>query len=295
MRKRGHTYAQTNSALPSRVGSLTVTTMVRSTLFNIFFYVTTALYAVVGVLFSLVPGRALLMGSLRRYTKLIRWGLRVIAGVSVEVRGHENVPMEGPVIIAAKHQSYGDGIIMFHQFDDLSFVTGDHLEKFWLIKVILAKMNAVVVETCGGADARARMAETSKVVREQGRRILIYPEGHLSQVGTHHPYKKGVWHLQEDFGCPVVPVATNLGQRWNQTEARKYPGEAVVEFLPPIPAGLGKEAFMERLQSTIESRSIELLDYDDPGALNPNDVGKLKLNKAAQVRANRGAQTEVSS
>ncbi|WP_298914607.1 1-acyl-sn-glycerol-3-phosphate acyltransferase [uncultured Algimonas sp.] len=261
--------------------------MIRSTLFNLFFYAATALYAVIGVVFSLVPGRALLMTSLRRYTQLVRWGLRTIAGVTVEVTGHERVPDDGPVIIAAKHQSYGDGIVMFHQFDDLSFVTGDHLEKFWLIKVILAKMNAVVVESCGGAGTWARMAETSRIVREQGRRILIYPEGHLSRVGTHHPYKKGVWHLQQDFDCPVVPVATNLGQRWNQRDWIKHPGPAKVEFLDPIPPGLGKEAFMTRLQDRIETRSLELLDHAVPGALDPDDIGKLALNKTAQARAAR--------
>ena len=262
----------------------------RSTVFNLFFYAATALYAVVGVVFSLVPGRALLMGSLRRYTKVIRWGLRVIAGVNVTVTGHDRVPPDGPVIIAAKHQSYGDGIIMFHQFDDLSFVTGDHLEKFWLIKVILAKMNAVVVESCGGRKMRERMAETAQVVREQGRRILIYPEGHLSDVGTYHPYKSGVWHFQQDFDCPVVPVATNLGQRWNQTDWVKHPGEAVVEFLEPIPPGLPKDVFMERLETAIETRSRELLDLDDPGALDPANIGMMKLNKTAQARADRKAR-----
>jgi len=263
--------------------------MVRSTLFNLFFYGVTAIYALIGVVLSLVPGRTLLMGSLRRYTKLIRWGMRVIAGITVEVTGHDRVPGSGPVIIAAKHQSYGDGIIMFHQFDDLSFVTGDHLEKFWLIKVILAKMNAIVVESCGGEASRARMAKIGKTVREQGRRILIYPEGHLSQVGTHHPYKKGVWHMQQDFGCPVVPVATNLGQRWHMTDWIKYKGAAKLEFLDPIPPGLGKDEFMAILKDRIETRSAELLDLDDLGALNPADIGKIKLNKVAQAREDRKA------
>lgn len=268
--------------------------MFRSTLFNLFFYGATALYALIGVIVSLVPGRALLMASLRHYTKFIRWGMRVIAGIRVEVTGHERVPADGPVIIAAKHQSYGDGIIMFHQFDDLSFVTGDHLEKFWLIKVILAKMNAVVVESCGGAATRARMAETSRIVREQGRRILIYPEGHLSRAGTYHPYKKGVWHLQQDFDCPVVPVATNLGQRWNQTDWIKYAGQAKVEFLDPIPPGLDKDSFMDLLETQIETRSRDLLDLNDLGALVPEDIGKIELNKVAQARTDRQhARTET--
>lgn len=255
----------------------------RSTLFNLFFYVTTALYAVVCVVLSLLPGRGAMMASLRRYTRLQVWGMRVIAGIKTRVTGHEHIPDDGPVIIAAKHQSYGDGLVMFSQFKDLSFVTGDHLEKFWLLKVILAKMNAVVIDSCGGVDARERMAQTSQTVREQGRRILIYPEGHLSEIGTHHEYRKGVWHLYQDFGCPVVPVATNLGQRWNQTDWQKYQGDAVLEFLPPIAPGMDKEPFMALLEEMIETRSRELLDMDNLGALKPENIGKLKRNSVAEA------------
>lgn len=255
----------------------------RSTLFNLFFFTTTFLYAVICVVLSLLPGRAAMMAGLRRYTRLQVWGMRVIAGINAKVSGHENVPHDGAVILAAKHQSYGDGLVMFGEFDDLSFVTGDHLEKFWLLKVILAKMNAVVVDSCGGEDARARMAETSKTVREQGRRILIYPEGHLSEIGTQHEYRKGVWHLYQDFGCPVVPIATNLGQRWNQSDWQKFPGDAALEFLPPIPPGMDKEPFMALLEKTIETRSRELLDMENLGALKPDNIGKLKRNSVAEA------------
>jgi len=74
----------------------------RSLLFNIFFYGLTLLYAVVCVIFSLFPGRYLLMGSLRRYTRVMVWGMRVIAGIKVDVRGHENIPKDGAVILAAQ-------------------------------------------------------------------------------------------------------------------------------------------------------------------------------------------------
>lgn len=256
----------------------------RSILFNIFFYVGTFFYAIVSVILSLVPGRTMMMGSLRRYTKVMTWAMRAIAGINVQVTGHENVPEEGAVIIAAKHQSYGDGIVMFSQFKDLSFVTGDHLEKFLFVKRILAKMNAVVIDSCGGLDSRRKMKETSAIVREQGRRILIYPEGHLSKIGTHHTYRKGVYHLYKDFNCPVVPVATNLGQRWNQMDWQKHSGSATLEFLEPIMPGLEKEEFMERLQNQIERRSLALLDLNNPGALDPADIGKLEENDVARAK-----------
>lgn len=234
-----------------------------------------------------------MMASLRRYTRVMVWGMRAIAGIHVTVSGHENVPTEGPVIIAAKHQSYGDGLVMFSQFFDLSFVTGDHLEKFLFLKRILAKMNAVVIDNCGGVDARERMAQTSQVVREQGRRILIYPEGHLSKVGTQHRYRKGVYHLYADFNCPVVPVATNLGQRWNQNDFTKYPGAASLEFLEPIMPGLGKDEFMDLLESRIETRSRELLDLENLGALDPRNIGRVEENDVAREKRLKREAEEI--
>ena len=263
----------------------------RSFFFNMFFLLTTILYAFVAVILSLLPGRKIMMGSLRRYTRVMVWGMRNIAGITVSVTGRENVPTDGPVIFAAKHQSYGDGIVLFSQFNDMSFVTGDHLEKFLFLKRILAKMNAVVIDSCGGMDQRRKMAETSKIVREQGRRLLIYPEGHLSQIGTHHRYRKGVYHLYRDFECPVVPVATNLGQRWNQNDLKKFPGPATLEFLEPIKPGMNKDEFMALLQDRIESRSIQLLDLEDLGALNPDDIGQLSENESARnARLSREAE-----
>jgi len=267
----------------------------RSILFNIFFYAITILYAVVCVIFSLFPGRYLLMGSLRRYTRVMVWGMRVIAGIKVEVRGHENIPKDGAVILAAKHQSYGDGFVIFSQFFDLSFVAGDHLEKFWLIKVILSKMNAVIIDSCGGSDAREKMADTSKTVREQGRRILIFPEGHLSEVGTQHRYRKGIWHLYNDFDCPVVPVANTIGQRWNQVDFKKYPGKAHVEFMEPIAPGMEKDAFMELLEKRIEARSIELLDREDLGALKLENIGVLTENEAARTKREAREAAEAAA
>ena len=256
----------------------------RSLLFNLYSYSMTFIYVVSCLLFSFIPGRGALMAALRRYTKVMVWGMRHIAGMEIDVRGKDNIPESGAVLIAAKHQSYGDGFVIFSEFKDLSFVTGNHLEKVWGIKRILQKMNAVVIDSCGGVDNRKKMEREAARIKREGRRLLIFPEGHLSKIGTHHKYRKGIWHLQQDFQCPVVPVANTLGQRWNQTDWKKYPGPATIEFLEPIPYGLEKDAFMKILQDRIETRSIELLDLDNLGALDPDDIGQLQENSTAREK-----------
>jgi 1-acyl-sn-glycerol-3-phosphate acyltransferase len=254
------------------------------------FFLITLIFAVVGAVLSLLPGRKIFMRWMQMYTRALVAAFEEFCGVDVTVRGYRHLDVidnewGGACIIASKHQSYGDGPVMFSSVKDISFIADNHIEKFWVIRRILSKIGAVMVDNCGGPEQRERMMEISQRVKDQGRKILIYPEGHLSKVGTHHRYRKGIFHLYQDFGVPVVPVATNLGQRWNQNRWLKYPGKAVVEFLPPILPGIeDKEAFMAHLQEVIETRSIELLDLERPGALDPDDIGKLAENSVAREK-----------
>ena len=81
-----------------------------------------------------------------------------------------------------------------------------------------------------------------------------------------------------------MPLASNLGQRWNQNDWVKHPGPANLEFLPPIMPGLDKDEFMARLETDIETRSIALLDLENLGALNPEDIGKTEENESARTK-----------
>ena len=99
----------------------------RSALFNAYYWVLSIFYGLSAALSALLPGRKPIAFALRLYSQRMIWALRVLAGVKVELKGQENLP-QGAFIIAAKHHSWGDGFVMFANVDNLSFVTGDHLE-----------------------------------------------------------------------------------------------------------------------------------------------------------------------
>ena len=243
--------------------------LLRSLAFQGAYYAVSAFFAVTAMPLLLLPSRGPLVAWIRAYARSMVAVMRGIGGISVRVTGHAHMP-KGPVIIAAKHQSWGDGFVMLAEVKNLAFVTGDHLLNYPLLGPILRKLGAIVVNSCGGTAARGRlMAEEMDKARKDGRNILIYPEGHLSPVGTQHKYRKGVYHLYEKYGVPVVPVATDLGLRWPQQDIRLHPGPCTVEFLPPIEPGLDKETFMARLEQDIETRSRALLDAQDAAGTLP--------------------------
>lgn len=247
--------------------------------FQIAYWVTSIITGIIALPLLIWPSRKPLMKWIKIYSSIMIFWMEKIHGIKLEVRGRDHVP-DGACIIASKHQSWGDGFCMFSQFDDLAFVTGDHLEKLPLVGTILRKMEAIVVAQCGGAESRAKLMDTEmEKAREQKRRILIYPEGRLVKVGYHGPYKKGVFHMYEAYGCPVVPVATNLGLCWPSDAWDLSPGNAVVEFLKPIPPGLDKDSFMALLQDRIETASLALLPESfevpkDREWIHPEDIAR---------------------
>jgi 1-acyl-sn-glycerol-3-phosphate acyltransferase len=58
---------------------------------------------------------------------------------------------------------------------------------------------------------------------------------------------------------PCVPVATNVGVFWQRKGMWRKPGLAVVEFLPAIPPGMERNAFLKQLEEVVETRSDALM------------------------------------
>lgn len=246
--------------------------MIRGLLFTGVYYVLSVVYVLASLPFLILPGRGPVTLIIRSYTRAINVALHLIGGIKKEVRGRENLP-EGAFILAPKHASWGDGFMIYPEVKNLAFVTGDHLERFPLVGGILRKLGAIVIDTCGGGDSKAASLRNGMArAAEDGRRVLIYPEGHLAPVGFHFRYKPGVWHMQKAMNAPIVPVATNLNCFWQQEETLKKPGTAVIEFLAPIPAGLSKEETLARLTHAIESRSAELIAEATGTAVQPTQL-----------------------
>ena len=93
---------------------------------------------------------------------------------------------------------------------------------------------------------------------EQGRQILIFPEGTRSKPGQKGHYQSGVASLYIHLKIPVVPVAHNAGLYWPRRGFIKYPGTITLEFLDPIHPGLSRQDFMRRLEHEIEGETNAL-------------------------------------
>jgi 1-acyl-sn-glycerol-3-phosphate acyltransferase len=233
--------------------------MIRSLAFNAYFYVGTLLVAIVGIVLVPVPTPVLLRGLLFHWARAVVWGMRWIGGMKIEFRGLEHLPARGPVLLANKHHSESDGILLAARIRGIAFVAMQELFRYPLIGAILYRLQMIRVDKCGGGRERENLAQFAKRAYDSGRHIAIYPEGNLMAPGERERYRSGIYYLYRDLGLPVTPVATSVGLVWNRRDWRKKAGRAAVEFLPAIETGLDKESFMRRLEVTIEIASDRLI------------------------------------
>ncbi len=233
--------------------------MIRSFAFNVYFYILTVLAALLGIVLVPIPGPKLLRGLLHRYAQAVAWGMRWIGGMKVELRGRQHLPSQGPALLACKHHAEVDGILLAAEIPGIAFVAMQELFRLPVIGAVLYRLQMIRVDACGGGKERENLAQFAKRAYDSNRHIAIYPEGNLMSPGERERYRSGIYYLSRDLGLPVTPVANSVGLLWNRRDWRKKSGRAAVEFLPPIETGLDKQAFMRRLEESVEAASDRLI------------------------------------
>ncbi len=227
----------------------------RSLAFNLALYVTAISVGLIATPALFLP-RGAAVWVISNLSRLIVWLLGVIAGTHYEVRGP--IP-HGPLLVASKHQSMWDTIIMVALLKDPAIVLKRELLWIPYYGWFSQKARMIAVDRSSGAKALRRMIAQAKAALALDRPIVIFPEGTRAAPGARHDYKPGVAALYRQLGVPCVPVAVNSGLFWPRRQMLRKPGTIIIEFLPPIPPGLDRAAFMTALETSIEGATAKLL------------------------------------
>ncbi|HLP23660.1 MAG TPA: lysophospholipid acyltransferase family protein [Microbacteriaceae bacterium] len=128
------------------------------------------------------------------------------------IRGLENIPKTGAVILASNHLSFVDSIflplivdrrVVFLAKSD--YFTGKGL-KGWLTRLFFEAAGQLPIDRSGGKASEASLNTGLRVLSE-GKVLGIYPEGTRSPDGTLYRGRTGIARMVLEAGVPVVPVA----------------------------------------------------------------------------------------
>lgn len=194
--------------------------------------------------------------GIHAYCNWVRLTARLMVGLRSEIRG--KVP-EGEVLIASKHQSFFDIILICSVVPRPKFIMKKELKWTPLLGFYAWRIGCIPVDR--GKKGRA-IAEMKKAVAAGAAipgQLIIYPQGTRVAPGVQMPYKVGTGLLYQQMAQPCIPAATNVGVFWPRHGIYRKPGLAVVEFLPEIAPGRAVGDFMGELERRVETASDALM------------------------------------
>jgi 1-acyl-sn-glycerol-3-phosphate acyltransferase len=231
--------------------------LIRSIVFFVVFYVETALFLVLGSWLFVAP-RSWAMAGLKTHAIASLWLLKHITGTRMEVRGIEKLP-KGACLVVSKHQSAWDTFALVPLFRDPAIVLKDELKWIPFYGWFCVKFEHILVKRDKAAAALKQMIADARQRAEQGREIVIFPEGTRRPPGAEPDYKPGYVALYEGLELPCVPLVLNSGLYWPRRSILRYPGTIIVEFLDPLPAGMPRKEFRRVIEARLEEASARLI------------------------------------
>jgi 1-acyl-sn-glycerol-3-phosphate acyltransferase len=181
----------------------------------------------------------------------------------LRIRGAENIPGKGGVLIASNHASYLDPPVVGvgYRARPVHFMARDTLwnSKFgswWMDKV------GCIPVSRGTGDIRA-LKLTIKALKE-GKAVSMFPEGTRTEDGELQEAKGGIGFIIEKSGCVVVPAYIDGSYRAHPKGTRFIkPCKVSITYGKPITQedflamGSGREAY-EKYAALIMQRIAEL-------------------------------------
>jgi 1-acyl-sn-glycerol-3-phosphate acyltransferase len=196
--------------------------------------------------------------------RLMAWGLTNMV-YRLKVIGRENLPLEGPFVIACNHVTLVDSFIiasgcprptrfvMYYKYFDMPLISRIFRDS----KVIPIAGAKEAPEVLNAAfDQIATELQDDEVV-------CIFPEGTLTRDGKIHEFRPGIEKIVQRTPVPVVPACLN--GLWGSYFSRKYSGTGhrpfrrkwsriSLEFGVPIPP---EEVSAEKLFEVISKMKVD--------------------------------------
>lgn len=127
------------------------------------------------------------------------------------VQGLDNVPSEGPFIVACNHISFWDPLIVACALPrPVTFMAKEELFKFFILRKIVIWLGAFPVKRGQGDIGAIRK---SLAVLRDGKILGIFPEGTRSKTGEIQEAMTGIALIMEKSKAPILPVKVYNSKR----------------------------------------------------------------------------------
>lgn len=202
----------------------------RSLLFALGFWASLLIYLPILPVVQFLPMRQRFL-ILRGWNWMTVHWLRLTCGVRWKVEG--TVPEGGGVIIA-NHQSTWETLFLPLVVRGPVFVLKRELLRVPVFGWGLALARPIAIDRADGREALKRILSVGRERIQEGRWVVIFPEGTRTAPGCIEKFKPGGAMLATQNGARVVPIAHNAGCAWPRKGFIKRPMTITFRIGPVI-------------------------------------------------------------
>jgi len=193
------------------------------------------------------------------WNKAAIWMLKVVCRIDYTIEGLENIPKDGTGIVLSKHQSSWETFLLPLFFHQTAIILKRELLWVPFFGWGLATIDPIAINRNDHSSAMEQVITKGKKCLEDGRWILIFPEGTRIPYGQVGKYRIGGARLAVATGYPVIPVAHNAGRFWPRRTFIKQPGTIRVIIGPVIPTqGRTAEDVIAQTKNWIEDTIVKI-------------------------------------
>lgn len=144
----------------------------------------------------------------------------------LRVRGAENIPATGPVLLAVNHLSWADPVVLGAAIHRPAFyLAKEGVFRHPLTRWIVTATGQIKVDRTVGGNEGA--VATALGLLRQGLVVGVFPEGTRSRPGQVKRGKTGIARIAAASGAIVVPVGLETGAFWPRGRSMPRFGEPV--------------------------------------------------------------------
>jgi putative phosphoserine phosphatase/1-acylglycerol-3-phosphate O-acyltransferase len=221
-----------------------------------------------------------------------------LTGCELEVTGEENLWTSRPCIFVFNHQSKADVMILAKLIRrDMGGVAKKEVRDTPVIGKLMELAGTVFIDRANAGSAIKAMAPLIDAVKNDGKSIVIAPEGTRTLSPKLGPFKKGAFHMAIQAGVPMVPIVIhNAGDVAPKNEFLMRPAKVRIDVLPAVDTSKWsvrtmnqhvaevRGMFLEALGQAEEEDALEALVSDDPVPAQKTSGAKQTRKSAAKAK-----------